>query len=288
MNNNVVILGAGGKMGCRITANIKDNSDYAVTYIEKSDDGLERLKNLGVVGTKSYDPINDADMLILAVPDKLIAGIAKEVVPLLKSGALLICLDPAAAYADLFPKRDDISLFVVHPCHPPLLKFQDNLSEAEQRDWFGGVGLAKMTMVCSLYQGKEEDYKIGEDFARLMFHPISESYRVTVEQMILLEPALVESISAPLIQGIKMALDACIAKGVPAEAATAFLMGHMNVQFGVIFGFAGFPFSDGAILALEQAMDVIFKPNWIENIMNIKAVDESVAAITDTLNKENK
>ena len=154
-----------------------------------------------------------------------------------------------------------------------------------QQDWFGGVGAAKMALVCSIFQGNDDDYAVGEEFACNMFKPILASYRVTVEQMALLEPALVESISAPLIQGIKMALDACIAKGVPEDAATAFLMGHMNVQFGVIFGFAGFPFSDGANLALKNAMDIIFKPNWIENIMNKDSVKASVAEITDSIKR---
>ena len=58
-----------------------------------------------------------------------------------------------------------------------------------------------------------------------MFHPISASYQVSVEQMILLEPALVESITAPLVKGMKMAVDTCISKGVPEDVAMAFCYG---------------------------------------------------------------
>lgn len=47
----------------------------------------------------------------------------------------------------------------------------------------------------------------------------------------------------------------------------------------------GFPFSDGANLALRNAMDVIFKPDWLENIMNKQAVEKSVHDITHELNK---
>ncbi len=192
----------------------------------------------------------------------------------MKSGAMVIGLDPAAAFAGVLPNREDIRYFVVHPCHPPLFKFEDNLSLDAQKDWFGGVGAAKMALVCAIFKGTDSDYAEGEAFAKKMFKPIFASYRVTVEQMALLEPGLVESISA-----------ACVAKGVPEEAAKAFLMGHLNVQFGVLFGYAGFPFSDGANLALEQAMDVIYKPDWLDKIMNIEAVKHSVAEITDSIKK---
>ncbi len=281
----VVLLGAGGKMGCRVTPNIKDCPEYEITYVEISDAGVERLKAFGVTASKTYEAVPLADIVIFALPDVLIGKVSKEIVPMMKSGAMVIGLDPAAAFAGVLPEREDIRYFVVHPCHPPLLKFEDNLSLDAQKDWFGGVGAAKMALVCAIFKGNDSDYEEGEAFAKKMFKPIFASYRVTVEQMALLEPGLVESISAPLVQGIKMAMDACVAKGVPEDAAMAFLMGHLNVQFGVIFGFAGFPFSDGANLALKNAMDVIYKPDWLDQIMNIEAVKHSVAEITDSIKK---
>ncbi|NLX63664.1 MAG: semialdehyde dehydrogenase, partial [Clostridiaceae bacterium] len=181
--------------------------------------------------------------------------------------------------------REDLKYFVVHPCHPSLFPFEDNLSLAAQKDWFGGVGAAKMDMVCAMQQGTDADYEECEAFARKMFKPIDRSFRLTIDQMIILEPALVESITAPLVKGIRMAVDACVEKGVPRDAVMAFVMGHLKVQFGVLFDFAGFPFSDGANLALKNAMDVIFKPNWIENIMNREAIDKSVNDITHEISK---
>lgn len=285
MKEKVVLLGAGGKMGCRVTANIKDEKDCEVSYIEISEGGRNRLKEFyGVEATDSYEPLSDADKVIFAVPDILIMKVSKTVIPLLKSGATVIGLDPAAHYGKVMSEREDLRYFVVHPCHPSLFPFEDNLSLEAQRDWFGGVGAAKMDLVCAIHQGSDADYANCEAFARKMFKPIDHSFRVTIDQMIMLEPALVESITAPLVKGMRMAVDACVDQGVPRDAVMAFVMGHLKVQFGVLFDFAGFPFSDGANLALRNAMDVIFKPNWLENIMNREAVDKSVYEITHELN----
>lgn len=284
MKRKIALLGAGGKMGCRVTANIKDAPDYEISYIEISPAGQERLRALGVEPTESKEALRDADTVIFAVPDVLIGKVSKEAIPMLKTGATVIGLDPAAHYGKVMMMRDDLKYFVVHPCHPPLFAFEDQLSLAAQRDWFGGIGAAQMDLVCAIHQGDDEDYERNAVFARMMFKPIRNCFRVTIDQMIMLEPALVESITAPLVKGIRMAVDACVEKGVPRDAVMAFVMGHLKVQFGVLFDYAGFPFSDGANLALRNAMDVIFKPNWIENIMNTEAVQKSVYEITHELN----
>lgn len=286
MKKKVALLGAGGKMGCRVTANLKDEKDLDISYVEISEAGRQRLKDtFGIEATDSYEPVKSADMVIFAVPDKLIGRISTMIIPLMKAGTTVIGLDPAANYGKVMMIREDLKYFVVHPCHPSLFPFEDNLSLEAQKDWFGGIGAAKMDLVCAIQQGTDADYEECEAFARKMFKPIAKTFRVTIDQMIMLEPALVESITAPLVKGIRMAVDACVDKGVPRDAVMAFVMGHLKVQFGVLFDFAGFPFSDGANLALKNAMDVIFKPNWIENIMNRKAVDESVYEITHEISK---
>jgi D-apionate oxidoisomerase len=43
---------------------------------------------------------------------------------------------------------------------------------------------------------------------------------------------------------------------------------------------AGFPFSDGAILAINKAKDRIFRPDWKENVFDIANVKRSVDEIT--------
>lgn len=281
----IVLLGAGGKMGCRITRNIKECKAMEVTYVEINGDGRKRLAELGVESTDKYDALKEADTVVFAVPDILIGQISETVIPLLGAGATVVGLDPAAIYGKVMLIRDDLKYFVVHPCHPSLFPFEDNLSLEAQKDWFGGGGAAKMPLVCTQYIGTDEDYAKNEELAKKMFDPIDNSYKVTIDQMIMLEPALVESLTAPLVKGIKMATDACIAQGIPEDVVLAFVMGHLKVQFGVLFGFADFKFSDGANLALDQAMDIIFKPAWIENIMSKKAVKKSVYNITHELNK---
>ena len=118
-----------------------------------------------------------------------------------------------------------------------------------------------------------------------MYAPVMNNYRITVEQMAILEPALVETFAATCISAIKEAYDIAVDMGVPAEAAWEFLSGHARIEFAIIFGFSGFPFSDGAKLAIKNAYEKIFKPDWKEQIMNMDALKRSVAEITDSLDK---
>ncbi len=48
MTTRVALLGAGGKMGCRITDRLKNNSRYDMRYVEPSEQGQERLAEQGV------------------------------------------------------------------------------------------------------------------------------------------------------------------------------------------------------------------------------------------------
>jgi D-apionate oxidoisomerase len=194
---------------------------------------------------------------------------------------MVVGLDPAAAYADVMPIRDDLTYFVSHPCHPPL--FNDEVTPEGRTDWFGGI-IAKQHIVCALHRGPEEDYEKGEKIARAMYAPVLNSYRITVEQMAILEPALVETFSATVISAIKEALDIAVNDmGVPEEAAREFLFGHIRIELAIIFGFAGFPFSDGAKLAIKNAYPKIFRDDWKQNIMDLMALKRSVAEITDSL-----
>ena len=277
MTTTIALMGAGGKMGCRITDNVKDLSEYEMLYIEVSQQGVANLAERGLTPTPQADALASAEMVILALPDKLIGKITHDIIPTLKSGTIVIGLDPAAAYAEVMPVRDDLTYFVAHPCHPPM--FNDEITEETRTDWFGGVH-AKQHIVCALYHGQEADYDRAEAVAKAMYAPVMNSYRVTVEQMAILEPALVETFAATVITAIKEALDIAVKMGVPEEAAREFLFGHIRIELAIIFGFAGFPFSDGAKLAINQAYEKIFKPDWKEQIMNIDALKTSVANIT--------
>lgn len=277
MVTRIALMGAGGKMGCRITDNIKDRSEYQVDYIEVSDAGIANLAARGLQATPQDEALDRAEVVILALPDKLIGRITQAIVPKLKPGTMLMGLDPAASYAGVIPIRDDLVYFVAHPCHPPM--FNDETTEAARTDWFGGVH-AKHHIVCALHHGPEESYALGEQVARAIYAPVMKSFRITVEQMAILEPALVETFAATVITAIKEAYDEAVKLGVPPEAAWEFLSGHARIEFAIIFGFTGFPFSDGAKLAIANAYEKIFKPDWKQRIMDMEAIKQSVREIT--------
>ena len=273
----IVLMGAGGKMGCRITDNIKDMSRYDVRYVEPSVEGRARLTTRGLETSATDEVLPWADVVILAVPDRMIGTISHQVVPKLKPGAMLFGLDPAAAHAGVMPLRDDVSYFVTHPCHPPV--FNDEVTEEARNDWFGGIH-AKQNIVCALHQGPDSDYAVGETIARDIYAPVMTSHRVTVAQMAILEPAMAETFAATVVTALKEALDEAVRLGVPEAAAKDFFFGHIRIELAIVFGFAGFPFSDGAKLAIREAYDKIFKPDWKENIMNLDAIERSVEQIT--------
>ncbi len=279
----VAMMGAGGKMGCRITDNMmKLPEKYDMAYVEVSEQGVANLAKRGLKPTPQAEALKDADAVVLALPDKLIGKITREIVPLLKPGAMVVSLDPAAAYAEVIPLREDLSYYVTHPCHPPM--FNDEVTEQARTDWFGGV-YAKHHTVSALHRGPESDWAKGDMIARDMYAPVLNNYRITVEQMAILEPALVETFAATCISAIKEAYDEAVKMGVPAEAAWEFLSGHARIEFAIIFGFSGFPFSDGAKLAVANAYEKIFKPDWKANIMNLDALKQSVADITGALDQ---
>ncbi len=281
MSISIALLGAGGKMGCRITDNLKDRDGYSVSYVEVSDAGVANLQQRGLTTTPVEEAVRGVEAVILAIPDRLIGKITASLVPTLDAGTMIVGLDPAAAYAEVMPVREDLTYFVAHPCHPPL--FNDDVEPEKRNDWFGGVHAAQH-VVCALYRGPEEHYAKGEAIARDMYGnercPVLGTHRLTIEQMAMLEPALVETFAATLVAAIKELGEEAVARGVPRPAMEAFLSGHMRTILAIVFGHAGFPFSDGAMLAIKKAQNRIFQPNWKENIMAIENIQRSVAEIT--------
>jgi hypothetical protein len=257
--STVALIGAGGKMGCRITDNMKKQSAYQMLHVEVGAAGVASLEKRGVAVMTAKAAVPEADFVVLAVPDNRVEPISAEVVPLMKPGACLVHLDPAAPCAGRVFRRADVSYFVTHPCHPPV--FNDETDLAARRDFFGGVR-AKQHIVCALLQGGEADYERGAALCTALFHPVIKAHRITVEQMAILEPALAETTSAPAVMMIKEGLDEAIRRGVPGEAARAFLMGHINIQLAITFGEIDARYSDGALKMLAEAQSVLFKPDW--------------------------
>jgi hypothetical protein len=275
MAQTVVIFGAGGKMGTRIANNLL-RSPHQVLYVEVSEAGIKRLADRGLLTTPTAEAAAAADIAIFALPDAAIGKAAPTIVPDLKPGAMVICLDPAAPYAGELPARSDITYFVTHPCHPPVVN--DETDPEARRDFFGAIR-AKQNIVCALMQGPESDYERGEHICREMFAPVMKAHRVTVEQMAMLEPALSETVVATCMVVIREAIDEAVRHGVPQEAAMDFILGHMNVNIGILFGYVSSPFSDGALLAIERGKKYLFQPDW-KKVFEPEHVLGEIRAIT--------
>jgi hypothetical protein len=272
----IALMGAGGKMGNRVTRNLKDNADFKTLYVEISEAGRASLAELGVSVTPQEEALAQADVVILALPDALIGKICNDIVPKLKSGTMVLSLDPAAGYAGMLPAREDISYFISHPCHPPL--FNDETEPEARQDWFGCTK-AKQHIVCSLHQGPEEDYAKGEAVARVIFAPVMRAHRLTTEQIAILEPALVETLSLTCIMVIREGMEEAIRMGIPEQAVKDFLFGHIRTELAIVFDIAGFPVSDGARHAMTEAKKQIFQPDW-KKVMTMENLRQSVREIT--------
>jgi hypothetical protein len=277
----IAVMGAGGKMGCRAIDGLRGKKDFIIAAVEIHQAGIARLAERGITPSPQAEALADAEVVILAIPDVAIGKVTHEIVPKLRSGTIVIGLDPAAAFAGVMPAREDVTFFVCHPCHPPL--FNDETDPRARKDWFGGI--AKMDLVCALFSGKESHYAIAEGISREMFAPIRQTFRITIEQMAILEPALVETVNSTLITAMKETFDEAIRMGVPEPAANSFMMGHIRTAIAIIFGYSDFPMSDGAKLAIAQAKEVIFKPGWKEKLMNLDSIRKSVAEITRAIQK---
>ena len=274
---NVAIWGAAGNMGTRAVKRLRENGQYNILCVEPLAAGVEKLKARGDAPTSPDEAARTADVVILAIADKFIRPVAADLVPKMKSGAMLMTLDPAAAYAGILPQRSDVAYFVTHPTHPPV--FNDETDPEARRDYFG-AGLAKQSIVSALVQGPESAYAIGEAISRAYFSPILRSHRVTLEQLAILEPAMAETCSATFIVAIREAMEEAIKRGVPREAAQDFMLGHINVQLAIVFEQINWKMSEGAYHVIREAMKRIFKPDW-KDVFNTDELKQSVRGIVN-------
>jgi hypothetical protein len=272
----VALVGAGGKMGLRLTSNLK-NSGYLMSYHEISPSGIEKLDEKGVKASEQGFYVPESDVVILAVPDIALEKVSSEVIPAMKERALVVTLDPAAALAGKLFKREDVSYFITHPAHPSIFNWETN--ESAMKDHFGG-NLAKQAIVCALMKGNEDDYRMGEELAKTFYAPVSRSHRITAEQMGLLEPALVETLASTCIYVIREGLNEVITRGVPADAARDFLLGHLRIQMAVLFNeLPGAVFSDAANKALQRGLKEFIKEDW-RKVFEPDNVMDQISAIT--------
>ena len=87
----IAILGAGGKMGCRLTDNLKKSViQHELLLVEVSEVGKERIASRGLTTTPESAALAQAEVVILALPDKLLGAIARSAVPQARTGTIFI------------------------------------------------------------------------------------------------------------------------------------------------------------------------------------------------------
>ncbi len=82
----ITLVGAGGKMGCRLTDNFLKFKEYELQYLEVSTQGCINLRKRGVATSVQQDVIPDSDVVILSLPDVAIGSLSKEIIPQMKPG----------------------------------------------------------------------------------------------------------------------------------------------------------------------------------------------------------
>ena len=274
----ITILGAGGKMGGRITKPLSENKSYELRFVEKSEAGNARLVAAGLNVMDLEAALKGTDVVIFTTPDALVRQISDEVVPMLDPGTKILFLDPAAIAASRVKKREDISCFVCHPTHPPVFSLLSESDPAARKDYWGG-GLATQALVFAIAWGTDEEADLIETIATEMFAPISQSHRITVEQMALLEPALSETLINGCVEVITQGLQKVIDLGVPEAAAKDFCMGHLQISIALLFEELNWKLSDGALMALKNAQGSLFRDDWA-SIFEPENVLASVKQIT--------
>jgi hypothetical protein len=272
----LALLGAGGKMGMRLGANLAKNDEFETMHVEVSEAGQAAVRDAYGVDCVDVDvALDGADIIVLAVPDTLIGKVSHNIIDKVKSGAMVFVLDGAAPFAGHLPERADITYFVSHPCHPPI--WNDETTAEGRRDYFGGIA-AQQGIVNVLVQGPEEDYALGERVGKAIYAPVARSHRVTLKQFALLEPGLSETVNGSLMKVLRMAMDEVVRKGVPYDCARDFLLGHMNIMGAVLFDQHQGVFSDAANKAIEFGIPVLMKDDWLRCFD-----DDEIAASVDRI-----
>ncbi|GGX73143.1 phosphogluconate dehydrogenase C-terminal domain-containing protein [Streptomyces minutiscleroticus] len=254
----VAVIGAAGKMGQRVSNNLVE-SDFRVLFSEASPKGQELIKGLGRELTESADAAAEADVVILAVPDVVLGKVSEELVPLMKSGAVVLTLDPAAAYAGLLFEREDVHYACAHPCHPSV--FLERTTKEEWQDTFGGIA-APQEVVAAYEGGDAAKQELAESVIRVMYAPVVDVHWVTVKQLAVLEPTLVETIACMVGALLTEALHETVhTVGVPEKAARAMLLGHTQVALANTLKGSN-PFSDACLIAMDYGRESIVRDDW--------------------------
>jgi len=268
----VTVVGAGGKMGMRVSANLQ-RSAHSVLYCETHPAGQDRVRAEGRDLTDSLAAAARSDVVILAVPDILLGRISQEIVPAMRPGGILLTLDPAAAYANVLTHRDGIHLACAHPCHPSV--FLERTTPEQYADTFGGVA-APQDVVAALESGDGAVRARAEEVIRIMYGPVLDLHWVTVRHLAVLEPTLVETVACMISGLLSEALRETVeTAGVPEPAAKAMLFGHIQVALTNSLRGSN-PFSEACLIAMDYGRESIVKDDW-KKIFDDAELDRVIA-----------
>ena len=268
----IAVIGAGGKMGMRVSNNLAKTA-HTVAYVENSPAGAQRTIDAGRELTDAAAAVADADIVVFAVPDLALASVTADLVPQMKSGAIALTLDPAAAYAGLLTDREDVVRAVAHPCHPSI--FLQRQTPEEWADTFGGIA-APQDAIAAVESDDPAKAATVEATVRAIYAPIIDVHFVTIKQLAQLEPTLVETVACMIGALLNEALEETInTMGVPEAAARSILYGH--TQVALANGLRGDnPFSDACLIAMDYGRESIIKDDW-KKIFRDDELDKNLA-----------
>ena len=273
----VTVIGAGGKMGTRVTNNLAKHPDrIELRFCESGEAGIAGIRSRGfdIVPTETAVPA--ADVVILAVPDTLIKAVSKGIVSLMAPGKALVILDPAAAVAKELALRDDCTFAVAHPCHPSY--FHDQDTPEARADLFGGMG-GKQDIVMAKIQGDDAVFALARQVCELMFEPVVKSYVMDMRQIAFLEPTLVELLGATCLYAMAETVNEAEKRGIERDAAISFLTGHIyNLSANFLGKLGNVKVSDACTIAMGLGNKLVLRDDW-KRIWDDEVLDRVIATM---------
>ena len=257
----VSVIGAGGKMGTRVSNNLAKHPDSIdLRFCENSQAGIAAIQARGFSVVSAESAVPESDIVVLAVPDVIIKKVSVGVVALMRPGATLIILDPAAAVARELALRDDCTFVVTHPCHPSYFVNQE--SDEARADAFGGIA-ATQDLVMAKIQGDDANFANAKTVSEQMFAPVTNCFVMGIRDIAFLEPTLVEILGASTLYAMAETVNEAERRGIQREAAISFLTGHINVLSSIFLGRLGnVQVSDACKVAIGLGNRLVLRDDW--------------------------
>jgi len=273
----VAVVGAGGKMGTRVTNNLAKHPDrIELSFCENSEAGIAGIRARGFEISPPEKAVPAADVVILAVPDSLIQVVSKGIVAMMTPGSALIILDPAAAVAKELSLRSDCTFAVTHPCHPSY--FHDQDTPEARADLFGGLG-GKQDIVMAKIQGDDAKFALCRSVSEIMFEPVVKSYVMDMRQIAFLEPTLVELLGATCLYAMAETVNEAARRGIDRDAAISFLTGHIfNLSANFLGKLGNVKVSDACTVAMGLGNKLVLREDW-KKIWDDDVLDRVIATM---------